>query len=189
MFASDGMRPDLMERYADKGIMPTYKDLMKRGVRGKNGLLQGFPPNTGVGWHTLATGTWPGEHGSTNNTFHRTGAASTPRRASRRTGSSRRTRSSSRPSGPGRRSSRWSGSPPARSGPSSRGRSIDFRTFIGGRGITLNFDLPGQPALAQSFGVQYQRHDARRRARLDERPGLVQPGQADDLHATTTGPR
>ena len=41
--------------------------------RAQNGLKQAFPPNTGVGWYTLATGTWPGEHGSTNNTFHRTG--------------------------------------------------------------------------------------------------------------------
>src|SRR6476660_8110159 len=72
-FASDGMRPDLMERYAAQGQMPTYKSLMAAGVRGDNGLLQGFPPNTGVGWYTLATGTWPGEHGSTNNTYHRVG--------------------------------------------------------------------------------------------------------------------
>ena len=48
---------------------------MRRRRRGDNGLLQGFPPNTGVGWDTLATGTWPGEHGSTNNTFHRAGEA------------------------------------------------------------------------------------------------------------------
>src|SRR5689334_11239424 len=68
-FASDGMRPDLMERYAAAGAMPTYKALMAAGVRGDNGLLQGFPPNTGVGWYTLATGTWPSEHGSTNNTY------------------------------------------------------------------------------------------------------------------------
>src|SRR5262245_64999890 len=60
-FASDGMRPDLMERYAGAGAMPTYKSLMDAGVRGDNGLLQGFPPNTGVGWYTLATGTWPSE--------------------------------------------------------------------------------------------------------------------------------
>src|ERR687896_75616 len=73
MFAADGMRPDLVETYADKGVMPTMRNLMRDGVRGDNGLLQGFPPNTGVGWHTLATGTWAGEHGSTNNTFHRTG--------------------------------------------------------------------------------------------------------------------
>ena len=37
MFASDGMRPDLMERYAKDGLMPTYKKLMKDGVTGKNG--------------------------------------------------------------------------------------------------------------------------------------------------------
>src|SRR5262245_20577839 len=61
MFAADGMRPDLMERYAAEGVMPTYADLMRRGVRGDNGLVQAFPPNTGVGWSTLATGAYPGE--------------------------------------------------------------------------------------------------------------------------------
>jgi Uncharacterized proteins of the AP superfamily len=73
MFASDGMRPDLMEKYARAGSMPTYKDLMKHGVTGDNGMVQAFPPNTGVGWYTIATGTYPSEHGSTNNTFHRGG--------------------------------------------------------------------------------------------------------------------
>ena len=73
LFASDGMRPDLMEKYAAAGAMPTYASLMAQGVRGANGLQQGFPPNTGVGWYTMATGTWPSEHGSTNNTYHRTG--------------------------------------------------------------------------------------------------------------------
>src|SRR3990172_760917 len=72
-FAADGMRPDLMERYAAEGAMPTYAALMANGVRGDNGMVQAFPPNTGVGWYTLTTGTYPGEHGSTNNTFHRTG--------------------------------------------------------------------------------------------------------------------
>ena len=73
MFASDGMRPDLMESYAAQGVMPTYADLMAKGVRGDNGMVQAFPPNTGVGWYTMATGSYPGEHGSTNNTYHRTG--------------------------------------------------------------------------------------------------------------------
>ena len=59
-FASDGMRPDLMEQYAADGSLPTYRALMQAGVRGANGLLQAFPPNTGTGWYTLATGTWPG---------------------------------------------------------------------------------------------------------------------------------
>jgi 2',3'-cyclic-nucleotide 2'-phosphodiesterase (5'-nucleotidase family) len=72
-FSSDGMRPDLMEQYAAAGYMPTYQALMNAGVRGDNGMTQGFPPNTGVGWYTMMTGTWPGEHGSTNNTYHRTG--------------------------------------------------------------------------------------------------------------------
>ena len=105
LFASDGMRPDLMERYAGMGIMPTFKDLMRKGVTGRNGLLQGFPPNTGVGWHTLATGTWPGEHGSTNNTFHRTGDAFNNTSSFAQTGilQGRRARPGSGAAGAGRR--------------------------------------------------------------------------------------
>ena len=45
-------------------------------------MLQGFPPNTGIGWATITTGTWPGEHGSTNNTFLRTGEADFANRTS-----------------------------------------------------------------------------------------------------------
>ena len=72
-FGSDGMRPDLMEKYAGEGAMPTYAAMMAAGMRGDNGMVQAFPPNTGVGWYTMATGTYPSEHGSTNNTYHRTG--------------------------------------------------------------------------------------------------------------------
>ena len=43
--------------------------------------------------------------------------------------------------------------------PALQGPVVDFRTFIGGRGIVLNYDLPGQPAGANAFGVQYQRID------------------------------
>src|SRR3954452_2488371 len=75
LFASDGMRPDLMEKYAKEGAMPTYKALMKDGITGDNGMTPAFPPNTGVGWYTMATGTYPSEHGSTNNTFFRAGDA------------------------------------------------------------------------------------------------------------------
>ena len=69
LFSSDGMRPDLMQRYAGQGAMPTYASLMRQGATGDNGLSQGFPPNTGQGWYTMATGAGPGVHGSTNNTF------------------------------------------------------------------------------------------------------------------------
>ncbi len=157
-FASDGMRPDLMEKYAGEGIMPTYADLMAEGVVGDNGLLQGFPPNTGVGWATLATGAWPSEHGSTNNTFHRTGEsnfntsssfagtgivqADTIAQAAERAGKSVV-------------SMEWVA---ARAYvPALQGPVVDFRAFIGGRGIVLNFDLPGNSAAA--FGVQYQQRE------------------------------
>ena len=73
LFAADGMRPDLVDRFAASGAMPNIRELKRRGVQGRNGLTQGFPPNTGVGWYSLATGAWPGKHGSTNNTFHQTG--------------------------------------------------------------------------------------------------------------------
>ncbi|GAA5190203.1 hypothetical protein GCM10023322_44820 [Rugosimonospora acidiphila] len=69
LFSSDGMRPDLMQRYAGQGLMPTYASLVRSGATGDNGLTQGFPPNTGQGWYTMATGAGPGVHGSTNNTF------------------------------------------------------------------------------------------------------------------------
>jgi type I phosphodiesterase/nucleotide pyrophosphatase len=69
LFSADGMRPDLMQHYASQGQMPAYAALMRDGATGDNGLTQGFPPNTGQGWYTLATGAGPGVHGSTNNTF------------------------------------------------------------------------------------------------------------------------
>src|SRR5678816_4352584 len=81
-FSSDGMRPDLMEQYAAAGAMPTYAALMAAGVRGDNGMVQAFPPNTGVGWYTMMTGTYPGEHGSTNNTYHRVGESTFNNRTS-----------------------------------------------------------------------------------------------------------
>jgi 2',3'-cyclic-nucleotide 2'-phosphodiesterase (5'-nucleotidase family)/predicted AlkP superfamily phosphohydrolase/phosphomutase len=157
-FASDGMRPDLVDKYLGEGLMPTYADLLDTGVKGENGLLQVFPPNTGVGWASLATGTWPSEHGSTNNTFHRTGEgnfnnstsfsatgilqADTIAQAAERAGKSVV-------------AMEWVA---ARSYvPALQGPVIDFRSFIGGRGITLNFDIPGQTSGA--FGVQYQQQE------------------------------
>ena len=177
LFASDGMRPDLMERYASKGLMPTFKDMLKRGVAGDNGLLQGFPPNTGVGWHTLATGTWPGEHGSTNNTFHRTGDAfnNTTSFATPGILQADTLLQSAERAGKTVVAVEWvaaRGLVPALQGP-----VIDFRTFIGGRGIALNFDLPGQPALANSFGVQYQRQELAAAAGWTNVPASFSPAK------------
>ncbi|MEK7784592.1 MAG: alkaline phosphatase family protein, partial [Chloroflexota bacterium] len=186
-FASDGMRPDLMERYADEGIMPTYADLLKKGVRGDNGLLQGFPPNTGVGWYTLATGTWPGEHGSTNNTFHRTGEsnfnnstsfaftgvlqADTLQQAAERAGKTVV-------------SVEWVGSRglvPALQGP-----VVDFRSFFSRRGVLVNYDLAGQPAGANAFGVDYRRVDLDPAAGWTNVPASVSPAMQEQFTLTTT---
>jgi 2',3'-cyclic-nucleotide 2'-phosphodiesterase (5'-nucleotidase family)/predicted AlkP superfamily phosphohydrolase/phosphomutase len=157
-FAADGMRPDLVDRYAKQGAMPTMRQLMNTGLKGQNGLLQGFPPNTGVGWYTLSTGTWPGEHGSTNNTFHRVGEGNFNNSTSFATPGilqADHIAQSAERSGKTVVSMEWVGSRglvPALQGP-----VVDFRTFIGVRGIMLNYDLPGQPAGANAFGVQYQR--------------------------------
>src|SRR6187551_1322385 len=69
------MRQDIVARYAAQGLMPTMSSFLKKGTSASgNGLLTQAPPNTGAGWFTLATGAWPGVHGSTNNTFHINGA-------------------------------------------------------------------------------------------------------------------
>src|SRR4051794_3668921 len=70
-FTSDGMRQDAIEKYADQGVTPGFRDLLKHGAYASDhGLLTQAPPNTGAGWFSLATGAWPGVAGSTNNTFH-----------------------------------------------------------------------------------------------------------------------
>ncbi|MGH2627585.1 MAG: alkaline phosphatase family protein, partial [Anaerolineales bacterium] len=159
-FSSDGMRQDLMHQYVGEGSMPTYAELLGNGVEGDNGLLQAFPPNTGVGWYTLATGTWPGEHGSTNNTFHRTGEGNFNNRTSFATTGI--LQADSLPQAAERAGKvvvavEWAGarnfSPPL------QGPVVDFRSFFSNRGILLNYDLPGQPAGANAFGVSYQRVD------------------------------
>jgi 2',3'-cyclic-nucleotide 2'-phosphodiesterase (5'-nucleotidase family)/predicted AlkP superfamily phosphohydrolase/phosphomutase len=158
MFAADGMRPDLVDRYAREGALPTMQTLMREGTKGQNGLLQAFPSNTGVGWYTLSTGTWPSEHGSTNNTFHRTGESNFNNSTSfATTGILQADHIAQAAERAGKTvvSMEWVGSRglvPALQGP-----VVDFRTFIGGRGITLNFDIPGQTASA--FGVQYQQRE------------------------------
>ena len=34
LFAADGMRPDLVDRFADSGAMPNIRELRRRGVEG-----------------------------------------------------------------------------------------------------------------------------------------------------------
>src|SRR6266540_3389505 len=138
LFSSDGMRPDLVAN----------------GVEGANGLEQGFPPNTGVGWYTLATGTWPGEHGSTNNTFHRTGdlfgnstSFSTPGILQADTLAAAAERA-------GKKVAQvdWVGGRNA----GIQGPTVDFQTFFSRRGALVSPVDPDEQAGAAAFGLEYQ---------------------------------
>lgn len=152
-FASDGMRPDLMERYAAEGLMPTYAELMASGVRGDNGMVQAFPPNTGVGWYTMATGTYPGEHGSTNNTFFRSGDAFSNRTS---LGSpilqADTLQQAAERAGKKVASVEWVGSRTH----NLQGPVIDFRNFFSTRGVLTFPAVASEQAGAAAFGLSYQ---------------------------------
>jgi 2',3'-cyclic-nucleotide 2'-phosphodiesterase (5'-nucleotidase family)/predicted AlkP superfamily phosphohydrolase/phosphomutase len=154
LFASDGMRPDLMERYAADGLMPTYADLMVRGVRGDNGLTQAFPPNTGVGWFTLATGAYPGEHGSTNNTFHRVGEANFNNRTSFAQGILQADTIANAAERAGKKVAQieWVGGRSA----GITGPTVDFANFFSTRGVLAAPLNASEQAGAASFGISYQ---------------------------------
>ncbi len=154
-FTSDGMRPDLMERYAAAGAMPTYKSLMAAGVRGQNGLLQGFPPNTGVGWYTLATGTWPGEHGSTNNTYHRVGEGNFNNRTSfSAAGTLQVDTLAAAAERAGKQVAQidWVGGANA----GIAGPTVDFTNFFSTRGVLAAPLNATEQAGAGAFGISYQ---------------------------------
>lgn len=158
-FTADGMRPDLLEDFVNRGAMPTYAELMAAGVTGANGLVQAFPPNTGVGWYTLATGAYPGEHGSTNNTFFRTGDSFGNRTAAFSGGVLQADTLAEAAERAGKTvvSVEWAGG--SRTMTALQGPVVDYRTFYSNRGLWTNWDVPGQPAGASAFGVQYQRFD------------------------------
>src|SRR5512143_2394469 len=190
-FAADGMRSDLMEHYVSEGQMPTYKDLIAKGVRGVNGLVQAFPPNTGVGWYTLATGAYPGEHGSTNNTFFRTGDSVFNNSTSSFTNGILQADTIQQAAERADKvvvSVEWSGSRnlvPVLNGP-----VVDYRTFFSNRGILLNYDLPGQPAGANAFGVKYERVDLDPAAAWTNVPTSYSSAMQEqlDVYPYTAGP-
>jgi 2',3'-cyclic-nucleotide 2'-phosphodiesterase (5'-nucleotidase family)/predicted AlkP superfamily phosphohydrolase/phosphomutase len=153
-FSSDGMRPDLMEKYAAQGVMPTYANLMATGVRGDNGMLPGFPPNTGVGWYTMMTGTWPSEHGSTNNTYHRVGEGSFNNRTSFSVGPIQADTMAAAAERAGKKVAQidWVGG--AQSGIA--GPTVDFTNFFSTRGVLAAPLNASEQAGAAAFGISYQ---------------------------------
>ena len=154
MFASDGMRPDLMERYAKQGFMPTYKKLMKDGVTGANGMVQAFPPNTGVGWYTMATGTYPSEHGSTNNTYFRSGDTFSNRTSFSAAGTMQADTIANAAERAGTKVAQidWVGGAAA----NIQGPTVDFTNFFSNRGVLVGQADATEQAGAVFFGVTYQ---------------------------------
>src|SRR3954454_19035717 len=165
-FASDGMRQDAVERYADEGVTPGFRDLLKHGAFASgHGLLTQAPPNTGAGWFTLTTGTWPTVHGSTNNTFYIDGSPFDPARSGT-SGFNTSTAAFSNPSilqaetlaqaaergGKKVAQLEWAG---GRSGPI-QGPTLDFRNFRSGRGVVTNYtEPPDNLPFAASLGLQF----------------------------------
>jgi 2',3'-cyclic-nucleotide 2'-phosphodiesterase (5'-nucleotidase family) len=154
LYSSDGMRPDLMQRYAAQGAMPTYAAMMRSGATGDNGLTQGFPPNTGQGWYTLATGAYPGVHGSTNNTFFDTRQPFTSSTSFSATGvlEAQSVASSAEQAGRKVAQIEWTGGLNA----NINGPTVDFESFLSSRGV---LDFPADAAKQKSatqFGLSYQ---------------------------------
>jgi 2',3'-cyclic-nucleotide 2'-phosphodiesterase (5'-nucleotidase family)/predicted AlkP superfamily phosphohydrolase/phosphomutase len=187
LFSSDGMRPDLVDKYAGEGLMPTYSELMATGVKGTNGLKQAFPPNTGVGWHTLATGAWPASHGSMNNTYFRVGEGNFNNRTSFATDAvlqADHIAQATERAGKKVVAVEWVA---ARNlSPQLQGPVVDFRTFFSNRGILLNYDLAGQPAGANAFGVSYQRVDLDPASGWTNVPASHSPAMQEQLKITNT---
>jgi 2',3'-cyclic-nucleotide 2'-phosphodiesterase (5'-nucleotidase family) len=154
LFAADGMRPDLVDRFVASGAMPNIRELKRRGVQGRNGLTQGFPPNTGVGWYTLATGAWPGKHGSTNNTFHQTGTDFSRGTSFSATGVLQADSIASTAERAGRQVAQldWVAGRQA----NIAGPTVDFTTFFSTRGVLAAPADPDEQAGAARFGLSYQ---------------------------------
>lgn len=188
-FAADGMRPDLMEKYVAQGAMPTYARLIATGVKGANGMAQAFPPNTGVGWYTLATGAYPGETGSTNNTFFRAGDGFNNRTAAFSSGVLQADTIAESAERAGKKvvSVEWAGA--SRTATALKGPVVDYRNFYSNRGLWTNRDVPGQPDGAKAFGVEYQQSDLAEAAGWVNVPASFSPAKQGtfDVASYTSG--
>jgi 2',3'-cyclic-nucleotide 2'-phosphodiesterase (5'-nucleotidase family)/predicted AlkP superfamily phosphohydrolase/phosphomutase len=195
LFSSDGMRPDLMQRYAGAGQMPTYASLMRSGATGANGLSQGFPPNTGQGWYTLATGAGPGVHGSTNNTFfdnrqpftsstsfsfHGNGAS--PGSDPTNVLEAQSVASSAELAGKKVAQLEWTGGLNA----NINGPTVDYATFYSQRGVLEYPASAAKQASASSFGLSYQVAAFTPASGWTNVPASAKPAQQTTVTVTST---
>jgi 2',3'-cyclic-nucleotide 2'-phosphodiesterase (5'-nucleotidase family) len=154
-FTSDGLRQDMVEAFADQRLMPTMAKLLRTGVRAADGgLLTQAPPNTGAGWYSLATGAWPGVHGSTNNTFTINGAPFANRTSAFDSVALQAETLAQAAERGGKKVAQieWAG---GRVGVIN-GPTVDFRSFLSGRGVATNYISPtDDAAFVTSFGLQF----------------------------------
>src|SRR3712207_3605299 len=127
------------------------RSFLKHGTKASgHGLLTQAPPNTGTGWFTLATGAWPGVHGSTNNTFHVNGQPFGNRTAAFDPGVLQaETLAQAAERGDKKVAQiEWAG---GRSG-AIDGPTLGFRVFRSGRGVATNYISPtDSPSFTASF--------------------------------------
>jgi 2',3'-cyclic-nucleotide 2'-phosphodiesterase (5'-nucleotidase family) len=154
-FAADGLRQDAVEQYVAQGRLPGFRALLRTGVQASDaGLLTQAPPNTGAGWYTLATGAWPAVTGSTNNTFHINGAAFSGRTAAFDPGvlQAETLAQSAERGGLKVAQIEWAGGRNA----VINGPTLDFRSFLSGRGVATNYVAPTDLAnFVAAFGLQF----------------------------------
>jgi 2',3'-cyclic-nucleotide 2'-phosphodiesterase (5'-nucleotidase family) len=154
-FAADGLRQDIVAKYASQGRLPTMASFLKRGTRAAgDGLMTEAPPNTGAGWYSLATGAWPGVHGSTNNTFAINGQPMSSRVSAFDPNvlQAESIAQSAERGGLKVAQVEWAGGRNA----TIDGPTIDFQSFFSGRGVATNYtSAADNAAFVASFGLQY----------------------------------
>lgn len=154
-FVADGMRQDLVEQWAGKRSMPAMQRLLNDGAEASDaGLLTQAPPNTGAGWYSLATGAWPGVHGSTNNTFAINGQPITTSVSATAKGTLQveSLAQSAERGGKKVMQFEWVGG----SNSVINGPTVDYRSFLSGRGVATNYISDSDnAAFVASFGLQF----------------------------------
>ena len=158
LFAADGMRQDIMARYAAQGFMPRFAELLKKGVVGARrrhadpGAAEHRCRLVQPGDRRLA-----GRHGSTNNTFHINGQPFANRTAAFDPGVLQAETIAQAAERGGKKVAQieWAG---GRNGRSTARRSTSG-TFFSGRGVATNYISADDPAddaaLIASFGLQF----------------------------------
>ena len=189
MFAADGMRPDLVQKYADAKVMPTMRKLIKTGAQGRERPAPGLPAQHRRGLVTR----WPRARGRAS-----TARPTTPSTASARGNFNNRTSfatngilqadtlaQAAERAGKKVVSMEWVGARNLRACPAGAGGRLPDLLLEPRRPAELR-PCPGSPRCANTFGVSYQRVDLDAACRLDQRSGLLQPGEAGDADRRRT---